>query len=64
MAEASPEEPAWLNALVARSPLLPEPRLRSHWRRLIPWLPTAARYELAATLLEVEHWLSSTDRTA
>jgi hypothetical protein len=62
MADASPEDPAWLSALVARSLLVPEPSLRAHWQRLIPWLPTAARYELAATLLEVEHWFSSTDR--
>jgi hypothetical protein len=52
--EASPEDPAWLAALVARSPLLPEPTLRQHWQRLIPLLPIPARYELAATLLDAE----------
>jgi hypothetical protein len=54
MPEASPDDAAWLCALVARSSLLPEPRLQKHWQRVIPWLPTAARYELAATLLGVE----------
>jgi hypothetical protein len=59
MPEASPDDPAWLHALVARSALLPDPALRKHWQRLIPWLPKAARYELAATLLEVEHRLNA-----
>jgi hypothetical protein len=54
MPEASPEDAAWLSALVSRSRLLPERRLRAHWQRVIPWLPTAARYELAATLLGAE----------
>ena len=33
---------------------LPEAALRRHWRLLVPWLPIAARYELAAILLEIE----------
>jgi hypothetical protein len=52
-----PENDAWLRALVDRSPMLPDEVLRRHWRRVIPWLPIAARYELAAILLEVEHTL-------
>ena len=54
MTEASPENDGWLKALVERSPLLPEAALRRHWRLLVPWLPIAARYELAAVLLEIE----------
>jgi hypothetical protein len=50
----SPEDVEWLRALVARSPLLPEASLRRHWRRVIPWLPTALRYELAGILMDVE----------
>jgi hypothetical protein len=57
MIEASPEDPAWLAALAAHSPLIPESAQRAHWQRLIPLLPTPARYELAAALLDVEHWL-------
>jgi len=54
MPEAAPDDPEWLSSLVARSPLLPDRRLRAHWQRLIPWLPTAAKYELAAALLTAE----------
>jgi hypothetical protein len=50
----SPEHDAWLRALVARSPLLPEASLRRHWQRVIPWLPTPLRYQLAGILLDVE----------
>jgi hypothetical protein len=52
-----PESNAWLRDVVDRSPLLPDAALRRHWQRVIPWLPIAARYELAAILLEVEHGL-------
>jgi hypothetical protein len=55
MTDAFPEKDAWLRALVDRSPLLADRKLRQHWRVVIPWLPTAARYELAAILLEIEH---------
>jgi hypothetical protein len=61
MPDGSPDDANWLSALVARSALLPEARLRAHWQRLIPWLPTAARYELAATLLDAERWLTEPD---
>jgi hypothetical protein len=54
LAEASPENDTWLRELVERSPLLPDAALRRHWRHLVPWLPVAARYELAAILLEVD----------
>ena len=54
MREGSPEDNAWLSELIERSPLLRDAALRRHWRTLIPWLPVAARYELAATLVEVE----------
>jgi hypothetical protein len=54
MPELSPEDPAWLQTLVERTPLLPDPRLRAHWLRVIPWLSVAARYEMAATLRAVE----------
>jgi len=37
------------SGLVQRSPLLLDPALRRHWRLLVPWLPVAARYELAAS---------------
>jgi hypothetical protein len=60
MSEPSPEDPAWLQTLVEGTPLLPDPGLREHWTRVIPWLPIAARYELAATLREVEHHLALT----
>jgi hypothetical protein len=59
VAEASPENDAWLRSLVDRSPVLPDPILRAHWHRIIPWLSHAARYELAATLLDVEHACSA-----
>jgi hypothetical protein len=52
--QAQPDDPEWLRALLRRSPLLPEAALRRHWQHLVPWLPTAARYELAAILLDVE----------
>jgi hypothetical protein len=54
MTETSPENDVWLRALLRRSPLLSDAALRRHWRNLVPWLPVAARYELAAILLEVE----------
>jgi hypothetical protein len=54
MADGSPDDDAWLAALVERSPLLPDPALRHHWQTLLPWLPAAARYELAAILVQVE----------
>ncbi|HEY0581401.1 MAG TPA: hypothetical protein VGE94_04415 [Chloroflexota bacterium] len=57
MVDGSPEDDAWLRALVDRSPLVPEPALRAHWRTLIPGLPVTARYELAAILVEVERSL-------
>jgi hypothetical protein len=57
MPDGSPENDAWLTQLVERSPLLPEASIRGHWRRVIPSLPTALRYELAAILLRVEHTL-------
>ena len=50
-----PEDTDWLKSVLDRSPLLPDKRLRAHWRRVIPWLPITARYELAAILLDVEH---------
>jgi hypothetical protein len=52
MTDGSPENDLWLGELVERSPLLPDAVLRRHWRNVIPWLPIAARYELAAILLE------------
>ncbi len=58
MAEGSPEDDAWLGQLIERSPLLPDRRLREHWRRVIPCLSTAARYELAAVLLSFEQSLA------
>ena len=57
MSESAPDDPVWLSALVDRSSFLPDASLRAHWRRLIPLLTTAARYELAATLLDGERWL-------
>jgi hypothetical protein len=50
----SPENDAWLGGLIDHSPLLPDAALRRHWKRLLPELPTPARYELAAILLETE----------
>ena len=64
MPDASPDDPAWLSELVDASVLLPDPKLRAHWQRLIPWLPSAARYELAATLLDAERWLAEPDHAA
>jgi hypothetical protein len=58
MLDGSPENGPWLRELVNRSPLLADPALRRHWRRLIPWLPTQARYELAAVLLDAERALA------
>ena len=46
-----------LKALIGRSPLLPDASLRRHWRTVIPSLPIALRYELAAILLDVEQAL-------
>jgi hypothetical protein len=53
-AEAYAADTQWLEALVADSPLLPEAALRQHWRRVIAWLPLAARDELAEIVLSVE----------
>ncbi|HEX8969839.1 MAG TPA: hypothetical protein VF937_18290 [Chloroflexota bacterium] len=53
--EALPDNPRWLGSLVNRSAVLPDRTLRRHWLRLIPWLPAADRYTLAAILLDVEH---------
>jgi hypothetical protein len=58
MSDGSPENDAWLRLLLDRSPLLIQDELREHWLRLISWLPVAARYELAAILLEVEQALA------
>jgi len=58
--EASPENVEWLAGLVARSPLLPDPVLRRHWQRLLPWLSSQDRYALAGVLLEVEHACATT----
>jgi hypothetical protein len=55
---ALPDDLAWLDALVARSPLLPDARLRRHWRTVLPWLSTPARYKLAASLRSVEQALA------
>ena len=57
MTDGSPESDAWLGKLIGRSPLVPDASLRRHWRRVIPSLPIALRYELAAILLEIEHTL-------
>ena len=54
---AGPDDPRYLLDLLARSPLLPEPSLRQHWQRLVPWLDLAERYALAGILLEAEHAL-------
>jgi hypothetical protein len=54
MTDASPENDDWLRALIERSALLPDAAINRHWRSLVPWLPTQARYELAAILLDVE----------
>jgi hypothetical protein len=52
--DTSPQDDRWLSTLVERSALIPEPELRRHWQRVIPWLSTPARYELAAILLDAE----------
>ena len=54
----SPDDPRWLAELLRRSVLVP-PDQQRHWRRVLPLLSTAQRYELAATLLETEDWLAS-----
>jgi hypothetical protein len=54
MTDGSPENDKWLQQLVNRSPLVPDIGLRRHWQNLIPWLPTPARYELAAILLDFD----------
>lgn len=51
---STPDDPHWLAALVARSPVLPEAALREHWQTVIAWLPPPLRYELAGILMEVE----------
>jgi len=56
-AGGGPDDPSYLLDLLARSPLLPEPRLRHHWQHLMPWLDLAERYALAGILLEAEHAL-------
>jgi hypothetical protein len=58
MIDGFPESDTWLKKLIDRSPLLPDASLRGHWRTVVPSLPTALRYELAAILLEVEHRLA------
>jgi hypothetical protein len=58
MTDGSPESDDWLTKLIERSPLVPEASLRRHWRRVIPLLPIALRYELAAILVDVEHRLA------
>jgi hypothetical protein len=57
MTEALPENDAFLQNLVRRSPLLADESLRHHWERLIPHLSVPERYSLAAILLEVEQSL-------
>jgi hypothetical protein len=54
---AGPDDAGYLLDLLARSPLLPEPSMRRHWQRLVPWLDLAERYALAGILLEAEHAL-------
>ena len=54
----SPEDPRWLSNLLRRSVLV-LPEQQRHWRKVLPLLSTSQRYELAATLLEVEDWLAS-----
>lgn len=56
----NPDDRAWLSALVHHSVLVPDARTRRHWQRVIPLLSSAERYELAATLLEIERHLEST----
>jgi hypothetical protein len=52
--EPAASDDAWLEGLIARSPALADGAVRRHWRRLVPWLPAAAREELADILLEFE----------
>jgi len=52
--DGSPENDAWLPELIDHSALLTDVAIKRHWRSLVPWLPTRARYELAAILLDVE----------
>ncbi|HEY1295407.1 MAG TPA: hypothetical protein VGJ60_20205 [Chloroflexota bacterium] len=54
LAEDQVERDEWLCALIERSPVLADAALRRHWSELVPWLPPAARYELAGILLEFE----------
>jgi len=54
MRNSAPDDAAWLCQLVARSPVIPEARMRKHWQRVIPFLSAAQRYELAAALLDAE----------
>ncbi len=56
----NPDDRAWLSALVHHSVLVPDARTRRHWQRVIPLLSSAERYELAATLLEIDRRLEST----
>jgi hypothetical protein len=53
--DPTPDDPHWIRELVRRSPLLPEPDLRRHWQRVIPFLQAPERYALAAILLDIEH---------
>jgi hypothetical protein len=53
----SPADPAWLNRLLSRTVLVPDSRSRRHWQKLVPYMTTPMRYELAATLLEAERQL-------
>ena len=57
MTDGTPDDRAWLAGLVARSPYCPSGKLRRHWQRVMPWLSRSQRYELAATLLDIEHTL-------
>src|SRR5262249_9895616 len=52
--ESAHTDDSWLDGLIARSPALANAALRRHWRRVLPWLPAAAREELADILLEIE----------
>jgi hypothetical protein len=58
MTNGSPESDDWLKKLIDHSPLVTDASLRRHWRTVIPALPVALRYELAAMLVEVEHTLA------
>jgi len=51
---STPEDPEWLAALIERSPALPDPVLREHWRKVVSWFPAPLRYELAGILMDVE----------